>query len=180
MEKRENSDINIILMGLDYFYTLEVGKLLSEQLEMYFLDSQGLYEFDIKPKTIDDIVNEFGIEYYRKAQSGTVKYICSFNSSILAIESGVVLNQENMERLDKYGLIVYIRQNQDLLHTLYASEEGLSDTKKQIYHLTKEEIETRDEKLKIASEILVEDNGEPLKCVFDIIKGIKKFYGVEQ
>lgn len=179
MEKRENSDINIILMGLDYFYTLEVGKLLSDQLEMYFLDSQGLYEFDIKPKTIDDIVSEFGMDYYRKAQSGTVKYISSFNSSILAIESGVVLNQENMEKLDKYGLIVYIRQSKELLQSLYAKTSELSDIKKQIYHLTNEEIETRDEKLKIASEILVEDNGEPLRCVSEILKGIKQFYGVE-
>lgn len=179
MEKRENSDINIILMGLDYFYTLEVGKLLSDQLEMYFLDSQGLYEFDIKPKTIDNIVSEFGMDYYRKAQSGTVKYICSFNSSILAIESGVVLNQENMEKLDKYGLIVYIRQSKELLQSLYAKTNELSDIKKQIYHLTNEEIETRDEKLKIASEILVEDNGEPLRCVSEILKGIKQFYGVE-
>lgn len=179
MEKRENSDINIILMGLDYFYTLEVGKLLSDQLEMYFLDSQGLYEFDIKPKTIDDIVSEFGMDYYRKAQSGTVKYICSFNSSILAIESGVVLNHENMEKLDKYGLIVYIRQSKELLQSLYAKTNELSDIKKQIYHLTNEEIETRDEKLKIASEILVEDNGEPLRCVSEIVKGIKQFYGVE-
>jgi len=179
MEKRENSDINIILMGLDYFYTLEVGKLLSDQLEMYFLDSQGLYEFDIKPKTIDDIVSEFGMDYYRKAQSGTVKYICSFNLSILAIESGVVLNQENMEKLDKYGLIVYIRQSKELLQSLYAKTNELSDIKKQIYHLSETDIYTRDEKLKIASEILVEDNGEPLRCVSEILKGIKQFYGVE-
>ena len=179
MEKRENSDINIILMGLDYFYTLEVGKLLADQLEMYFLDSQGLYEFDIRPKTIDDIVSEFGMEYYRKAQSGTVKYICSFNSSILAIESGVVLNPENMDRLDKYGLIVYIRQTKDLLHTLYENTSNLSAVKKQIYHLSDADIYTRDEKLKIASEIIVEDNGEQLRCVSEIVKGIKKFYGVE-
>lgn len=179
MEKRENSDINIILMGLDYFYTLEVGKLLSDQLEMYFLDSQGLYEFDVKPKTIDDIVSEFGMDYYRKAQSGTVKYICSFNSSILAIESGVVLNQENMEKLDKYGLIVYIRQSKELLQSLYAKTNELSDIKKQIYHLSETDIYTRDEKLKIASEIIVEDNGEPLRCVSEILKGIKQFYGVE-
>ncbi len=179
MEKRENSDINIILMGLDYFYTLEVGKLLSDQLEMYFLDSQGLYEFDIKPKTIDDIVSEFGMDYYRKAQSGTVKYICSFNSSILAIESGVVLNQENMEKLDKYGLIVYIRQSKEILQSLYAKTNELSDIKKQIYHLSETDIYTRDEKLKIASEIIVEDNGEPLRCVSEILKGIKQFYGVE-
>lgn len=179
MEKRENSDINIILMGLDYFYTLEVGKLLSDQLEMYFLDSQGLYEFDIKPKTIDDIVSEFGMDYYRKAQSGTVKYICSFNSSILAIESGVVLNQGNMEKLDKYGLIVYIRQSKELLQSLYAKTNEMSDIKKQIYHLSETDIYTRDEKLKIASEIIVEDNGEPLRCVSEILKGIKQFYGVE-
>lgn len=179
MEKRENSDINIILMGLDYFYTLEVGKLLSDQLEMYFLDSQGLYEFDIKPKTIDNIVSEFGMDYYRKAQSGTIKYICSFNSSILPIESGVVLNQGNMEKLDKYGLIVYIRQSKELLQSLYAKTNELSDIKKQIYHLSETDIYTRDEKLKIASEIIVEDNGEPLRCVSEIVKGIKQFYGVE-
>lgn len=179
MEKREKSDINIILMGLDYFYTLEVGKLLSDQLEMYFLDSQGLYEFDIKPKTIDDIVSELGMEYYRKAQSGTVKYICSFNSSILAIESGVVLHQENMQKLDKYGLIVYIRQSKELLQSLYAKTNELSDIKKQIYHLSETDIYTRDEKLKIASEIIVEDNGEPLRCVSEILKGIKQFYGIE-
>ncbi len=179
MDKRQNSDINIILIGLDYFYTLEVGQMLADQLEMYFLDSQGLYEFDIRPKTMDDIINEFGIDYYRKAQSGTIKYICSFNSSVLAVESGVSLNKENLDRLDKFGLIVYIRQSEETLKALYEKRRDLSDAKQQIYILNSDEIKSRDQIMMIESEILVEDNGEPLKCVSEILKGIKKFYGID-
>ncbi len=179
MDKRQNSDINIILVGLDYFYTLEVGQMLADQLEMYFLDSQGLYEFDIRPKTMDDIINEFGIDYYRKAQSGTIKYICSFNSSVLAVESGAVLNKDNLDRLDKYGLIVYIRQSEETLNSLYAKHQDLSEAKQKIYLLNSEDIKTRDQIMMIESEILVEDAGESLKCVSEILKGIKKFYGIE-
>ena len=112
MEKRENADINIVLVGLDYNYCLEVGKMLSSQLEMYFLDSQGLYEFDIRPKTMEDIINEMGMDYYRKAQSGTIKYICSFTSSILVVESGALMNEENVNKLDFTKIeLDYILQN---------------------------------------------------------------------
>lgn len=179
MDKRQNSDINIILVGLDYFYALEVGQMLADQLEMYFLDSQGLLEFDNKPKTLDDIINEFGIEYYKKAQSGTIKYVSSFNSSVLAVESGAVLNKENLDRLDKYGLIVYIRQSEETLKNLYAKRQNLSEAKQKIHILSPEDIKARDQIMMIESEILVEDEGEPIRCVSEILKGIKKFYGID-
>ena len=179
MEKRENADINIVLVGLDYNYSLEVGKMLASQLEMYFLDSQGLYEFDIRPKTMEDIINEMGMDYFRKAQCGTIKYICSFTSSILVVESGALMNEDNVNKLDKYGLIVYIHQDQETLRQLYQSQDNLSDIKKSIYLLKADEIINRDEKLKIVSEIIVNDENEPIRCTAEIIKGIKNYYGVE-
>ena len=36
-----------------------------------------------------------------------------------------------------------------------------------------------DEKLKIVSEIIVNDENEPIRCTAEIIKGIKNYYGVE-
>ncbi len=180
MEKRENPDINIVLVGLDYNFTLEVGKLLSEQLDMYFLDTQGLYEFDIRPKTIEDMVEAFGWEYYRNAQCGTVKYVCSFTSTIMAVESGAVMNSANLEKLNKYGLIIYLHQPQQTLVQQYQNYSNLSDIKKQLYCLTEQEIKSRDEQLQVISEIIVNDfNAEPLRCCFSIVKEIKKFYGVE-
>ena len=43
---------NIAVVCLDYKIALEVAKILADELDMYFLDIQGLYDFDIKPRTI--------------------------------------------------------------------------------------------------------------------------------
>ena len=49
---------NIAVVCLDYKLALDVAKILAEELDMYFLDIQGLYEFDIKPRTISETIKK--------------------------------------------------------------------------------------------------------------------------
>ena len=100
---------NIAVVCLDYKIALEVAKILAGELDMYFLDIQGLYDFDIKPRTIAETIREYGIEYYRKEISGSIKYASSFENSIMTIESGAVEDVSNIEELRKHCLLIYIR-----------------------------------------------------------------------
>lgn len=179
MEKRNNTDINIAIFGLDYDFVLEVSKILASQLGLYFLDTIGLYEFDISPLTLEEILTDYGEAYFREKQCGTVKYVSSFNNTIMSFESGAVLNDKNIDAIDKYGLIVYIHQDKNTLLNEYVRSEYKNKVLDKFFHISPDEIDKRDAILQARSEIIVDATSyETLRCAGDIIKGIKKYYGV--
>ncbi len=179
MDKRQNKDINIAIVGLDYDFVLEVSKILASQLGLYFLDTIGLYEFDISPNTLEEVLINYGEPYFREKQKSTVKYVSSFNNTVMSFESGVVLDPENLDCIDKYGLIVYIHQDEKSLVNEFIRCEYKSQTLDKFFHISKQDIAKRDAILQQRSEIIVDaTNYETIRCAGDIIKGIKKYYGV--
>ena len=177
MEKRSNPDINIAIIGLDYHFALEVAKQLSNRLDMFFLDSMGLYEFDISPIPLTEIIGNMGMSYFRKEQCGNVKYVSTFSSTVVAFESGVILNTQNLDRIDKCGLICYIHQSTaTLLHQYNINPLG-NKFLERLYHLNIAEINERDKILQDRSEIIVDaSDGGVIKCVSELIREIKKYY----
>lgn len=179
MEKRNNPDINIAIIGLDYHFALEVAKQLSDRLDMFFLDSMGLYEFDISPITLTEIIGNMGISYFRKEQRGNVKYVSTFSSTVIAFESGVVLDNQNLDKIDKSGLICYIHQSTATLLHQYNINPCENKFLDRLYHLNIAEINERDKILQDKSEIVVDaSDGGVIKCVSSLLREIKKYYNM--
>lgn len=175
----DKRDLNIIITCMDHEFGEKVAEHLAANFDMYYLDSEGLYEFDIQPYTLSYVIKKFGLEYFRKSQSGTMKYVSTFSNTVITVESGALLYQNNLDMLTKDGLIVYIRKGVDKLYKTLVGRDYSSREEYNFYCLNKREILSRDEVLINVAEVVVD--GTNLKvdeCTEEIISCIKNYYGV--
>lgn len=170
---------NIAVVCLDYKIALDVAKILSERLDMYFLDIQGLYEFDIKPRTIAETIRDYGIDYYRKEISGSIKYASTFENAIMSIESGAVEDISNIEKLRKHCLLIYVRSFPNWIENEAFKDDYRSAEEKEIYKVNDVDIVTRDKFMCRNFDIIAYgDEGNSESFANDSIEKIKKYYGV--
>lgn len=172
-------DLNIVMVGMDTEYVERVSKMLAEQFDMYYLDSTELYRFDIKPYTLSFVLKKMGMEYFREQQMGTMKYVSSFSNTVITVESGALMYQDNLDRLTKDALIVYIKMDEHTLNKRLQNRDYFSREEYNFFCLNKREIITRDEVLKNVAEVCVDASGlTEEKCLEVLTEEIKKFYGV--
>ena len=122
----DKRDLNIVITCLDRDYCEKVAEKLATQFDMYYLNSQALYEFDIQPYTLSYVIKKFGMEQFRKNQSGTMKYVSTFSNTIITVESGALLYQNNLDVLTKDGLIVYLKKGVDKLYKTLVNKDYTS------------------------------------------------------
>lgn len=176
----DERDLNIVLVGMDPEFVGRVAHLLSEQFEMYYLDSMELYRFDIQPYTFTYILKKFGLEYFREKQSDSLKYIGSFSNTVITVESGALLYQKNLDILTKDAIIIYIKQDEHKLFKKLQARDYMSRDEYMFFCLNKREILTRDEVLSNIAEVIVDaSHYNELECLRDVTREIKKYYGVE-
>ena len=170
---------NIVLFCLDYDYSLSIGKNLADRFQMYFLDIQGLYEFDIKPRTLTETIREGGIERYRHEIQGAIKYVSTFDNALIAIESGAVLNPINVQRLKEHSLVVYIRKLPKWSIDSKVRVEFRSKEEEKLYKIKDSDVASRDRYLcEVADIIAYGYDGDDESYIKDIIKKIERLYGV--
>lgn len=176
----EERDLNIVVVGMDIDYTEKVSKILSEQFDMYYLNSMELYRFDIHPYTLSYVLKKFGKEYFREQQEGTVKYISSFSNTVITVESGALMYQYNLDLLTKDSLIVYIRMDEHTLNKRLQNRDYFSREEYNFFCLNKRELITRDEVLMNIAEVVVDASAlSEQQCLAVLTTEIKKYYGVE-
>lgn len=181
MKKTGNSISNITFVGLNPEYTNQVASLVAEQLEMYFLDTLALFEFDISPVTLTEYLQMHGIGYYRDEEKGFVKYVCTFNNTVLTFQSGVLVSPTKMNCITKNGLVIYIHQEMNRIRKYQQAKNYQSPELKKLFFLKDSEISKRSDRAKKYSDIMV--NGSKIgvfKCSSEVIRQIKKYYGLQE
>lgn len=97
--------MNIVLTGFMGTGKSAVGKLLAKRLGWQFFDTDEVVEKDTKLK-ISDIFNNKGEPYFREVETKAIKLVSLLDKSVIACGGGVVLRLENMDELEKNGVIV--------------------------------------------------------------------------
>lgn len=96
---------NIVLIGMMGCGKTTVGKRLSEQLNMPFIDTDVLIEETYGP--IPKLF-ERGEDYFRDAESKIISEIASFEGAVISTGGGVVLREENVKALKEKGFLIFI------------------------------------------------------------------------
>lgn len=175
----DKRDLNIVITCMDRDYGEKVAEKLAAKFDMYYLNSQALYEFDIQPYTLAFVIKKFGMEQFRKNQSGTMKYVSTFSNTIITVESGALLYQNNLDVLTKDGLIVYLQKGVDKLYKTLVNRDYNSREEYNFYCLSKKEMHFRDEVLNNVAEIVVDSSYlKEEECIEEIVIKIREFYGV--
>ncbi|WP_010250182.1 shikimate kinase [Acetivibrio cellulolyticus] len=97
---------NIVLIGMPSSGKSTIGKPLSKELEMQFIDTDALI-FEKENRPLKDIVNEDGLERFLQIQGDIILRIDAHNH-VISTGGSVIYNGEAMEYLKKEGFVVFL------------------------------------------------------------------------
>ena len=120
----------IILIGFMGCGKTTFGKLLSNELNVPFFDTDALVE-DKTNKTIQELFDGFGEEYFRHIETDLLTEIKKEQQFVLATGGGLPCFGTNMDTLNQLGDTVYLETSVDELYkrlTLDSSVRPLLDS----------------------------------------------------
>lgn len=126
---------NIVLIGMSGVGKTTVGKALSKKLRMEFIDTDELIEIKTGT-TIEDIFSLHGESYFRKLESEVIDELYQRENLIISTGGGIVLNNINIVRLKKRGIILLLESSiGNIVNNIIKSENTrpLLNTDRDIY-----------------------------------------------
>lgn len=99
---------NIVLIGMRGSGKSHIGRLLAEKLEMRLYDSDKVIEEEIG-ESIGALVAREGWQRFRDIESATYARLAKKTGIVIATGGGVVVRTENIDKLKKNGVIVFLR-----------------------------------------------------------------------
>ena len=106
---------NIVLIGFMGSGKSVAGKIISERLNLKFVDIDRLIEEE-QGRTIPEIFSTFSEDYFRKLEKEMVARAAKDGNQVIATGGGVVLNPGNMANLRKNGVIIWLAVSPEVVH----------------------------------------------------------------
>lgn len=100
---------NIVLIGMPGSGKTTIGKLLSEELGISFVDTDAIFE-QREGISAGEYILKYGETAFRDAESLVVKEITKEKNRIVATGGGSILRKENRDAMRQNGTIVYIKR----------------------------------------------------------------------
>jgi shikimate kinase len=98
---------NIVLTGFMGSGKTAVGRILSERLNVEFVDMDDLIEKE-QEMSIREIFSRFGEKRFRELEKEMAGRVSQEKNQVIATGGGVVLSSENMANLRKDGIIIWL------------------------------------------------------------------------
>lgn len=120
--------MNIILFGFKKCGKTYYGLKAAQKLHMHFVDSDLLIEQHYhkiyhEELSYRDIAKKHGFPFFRNLEKHVVSLLIQQKNSIISLGGGVVLDPENITRLEQSGIMVYLKVSKKTLeHRLLSSE----------------------------------------------------------
>lgn len=170
---------NIAIICLDKSMARSTAQFLADQLSMRFFDMRELFEFDHKPHSFKDMVNAYGISYYRQKELSILKYASGFENVVLNVDSDALYKKGTLSAIAKDYLIVYMHISPARATNILDKEEYSCYKEKSMYSMPKEKLLTRIENVRAQADIEVNVSASSyFKASGDIIRAIQRFYNV--
>ena len=162
---------NIVLIGMPGCGKSTIGRLLSQMLDMKYIDIDDYIE-QKEQKSIKDLFAE-SEDCFRDAETRSIKELSKMNSSVLAAGGGIIKRKENIDSLRKSSVVVFInRPVENIIKDIdYETRPLLADGKKRIHDLYNERIYL----YKSYSDIEVYNIGTLNETVKNVVNMVEKF-----
>ena len=99
--------MNLVLCGFMGSGKSTVGKILSESLNIDFIDLDD-YIVEKRNMNIPYIFENYGEKNFRKSEEQAVKNVSKLNNIIISLGGGTVINEKNVLTLKQNGKIVFL------------------------------------------------------------------------
>ncbi|MCT4564415.1 MAG: shikimate kinase [Maledivibacter sp.] len=133
---------NIILIGMPGSGKTSIGRLVADELSMEFCDIDEYIEKK-EGRSIPDIFQNDGEEYFRKLESESVEEVSRYTDSVISTGGGVIKFHKNMEFLNESGIIIFVNRALDNIISDIQTHGRplLKDGKERLYKLYNERID---------------------------------------
>ena len=95
---------NIVLVGFMGTGKTSIGRRISSQLRMRYVDTDDVVERD-SGRRISDIFAEDGEPAFRELESEAVRQVSRLHNAVISTGGGVVLKATNMTELKRNGIV---------------------------------------------------------------------------
>ncbi len=102
---------NIALICLLDNYSKNVSKLLSERLEMFYVDVEEMVQFELgdQQHILKTLGEQEGKKYIEDCEARVVKNVTSFENTIVCINPTTMFSNDNFEQIIKSCYVVYLQ-----------------------------------------------------------------------
>ena len=104
MKRSFQKQPNIVLIGFMGTGKTSVGRRLSSQLKMRYVDTDSVIERDTR-RRITDIFAEDGEEFFRELESEVVNKVSNYFNHVISAGGGVALKDSNISKLKENGVV---------------------------------------------------------------------------
>ena len=120
--------MNIILFGFKKCGKTYYGLRLAQKLHMKFVDSDLLIEelytkIHHQDLSYRDIAKKHGFALFRSLEKHAVSLLTQERNSVISLGGGVLLDPENIERLQKTGVMIYLKTPKEVLKQRILSQD---------------------------------------------------------
>lgn len=98
---------NIVLIGAMKSVNNRVAKILSDETNLSYFDSDDYIEYMERLK-LGCIVADHSVDYFLKLESKHLKCVKDFTNAILTMSGTVILNKENIDLLRQNSVLVLL------------------------------------------------------------------------
>ena len=167
---------NIVLLGFMGTGKTAVGEELAKKLGLKFVDLDTLIEEEMG-MSISDIFFNFGESYFRELEKKMVERQSREKNLVIATGGGVVLDDENIENLRQYGILITLTASVDDIYRRLSGTKGrpLLDVPYP-EKIIREMLELRSPRYELADFMVDTTSRTVEETVEGIIKYIKKIH----
>ena len=105
---------NVVLIGFMGTGKTTVGRLLAGRLGRPFVDSDKKIEL-WHGMSIKEMFENHGENYFRQREKEAIARLSRYHNAVIATGGGVVLQQKNMERLKRHGVIIALTAELEMI-----------------------------------------------------------------
>ncbi|OGS19239.1 MAG: hypothetical protein A2219_08670 [Elusimicrobia bacterium RIFOXYA2_FULL_50_26] len=115
--------MNIVLTGFMGTGKSAVGKALAQKLGWLFIDTDETIEKEVG-LSVAEIFKRKGEPYFRQAESKAVALVSLLDKAVISCGGGVVLKAENMDELEKNGVVVCLTADPSAIYNRTRYDTG--------------------------------------------------------
>ena len=107
--------MNIVLTGFMGTGKSFIGKAVARKLGWEFFDVDGIIEKEVG-LSVQEIFARKGEKHFRELEASAIKLLALTDKSVIATGGGAVLRKENMDELEKNGIIVCLTATPETIY----------------------------------------------------------------
>ncbi len=123
--KRQSKELfpyNIVLIGFMGTGKTSISKVLSQLLEMEYIDTDSMIEKKMN-MCIGEIFDRYGEEKFREVETEIIEEVMKEKHKIISCGGGVLLKEENISFLKKNGKIVLLETSAEVIYQRLKNDE---------------------------------------------------------